>query len=137
MNWPVLDPQSSLYSAVPPTLYQPLPGSESEEETPLLKGCESPKDQGGGREGMHPTCSDPFAQLCPSKLHNFLTVHHNHTLLSPLTLPWKHQLLFIHLASHMSLHKSYMVEGAAFLVTRRNIGDYEKKLCNSTKTFNK
>lgn len=42
------------------------------------------------------------------------------SLLSPLSLHWKHQLLFIHLSPLMPPDKSYLAEGVAFLVSRRN-----------------
>ena len=126
MNRPVLDPQSFLCSAIPPTLYLLLVWAELEEETPLKGLGEAQRIREGDREGMHPICRDQFAQLCPSKLYSFLTVHNNCTLLSPLTLHWKHQLLFIHFSSHMSFCKPYMVEDIAFLVPRRNTYDYEK-----------
>lgn len=71
MNWPVPDPQGFLYSAVPPTLYLPLPWSELEEETPLKGLGEAQRLREGDGEGMHPTCRDHFAQLHPSKLHSW------------------------------------------------------------------
>lgn len=63
------------------------------------------------------------AQLFPSQLLSLLTAHNHCTLLSSLSLHWKHQLLFIQLSSLMSSYKSYLVEDVAFLVSRRNTKD--------------
>lgn len=102
MNWPVPHPQSFLYSAIPPTLYQLLARAEVEEETALKGLGEAQRIREGDGKGMPATWRDHFVQLCPSELHGFLTAPSNSTRLSPLTLHWKHQLLFTHFSSHMS-----------------------------------
>lgn len=122
MSWPVPDPQSFLYSTIPPTLWQLLAWAELEEETPL-KGL---GDSHGIREGKK--CRGRSTGLNSAHLSCSASCQLTVTVLGcgSTSLDCKYHLLFIPLPSLMSSRKSYLAEDVPFLVSRRSTEDYEK-----------